>query len=609
MDRREAMTGSLLGALALSTPAVAQTTAVPESANRRGLTAVITIDGQTYTYAQTGGKDLGNYHGPGFTETCIEATPPVGAPAGLVVRFHQDVAPGTHFDVRFRMGAVDPVGDPTGVATTVLATSQSLAGATIQIFMDGVAQAGYFGPNPVAASSFSVPNMFWYQRFRWQNAPRPVLYTSAQLIAARLIPPMGTSDAPGTAVVPGLASTVYAPLGMAGLITYEDATGEAGERGVVTEWQAYYICVEGKDPNALPMMLNTAEASGTIPWAYVDKNTGAPFNLAQYPKVNTSAGPILPSYHSTFQKTGGIAGGIDISDSHFPSLSPVPFMYTGDSYFLENAQFEGFMVFFISTYPTSVLGFPMVNWDQDRCIAWGVRSLLYAGTCTAVAEKNGALPSWLLPSSAFKGLSQNIATWCNRYVNQTTSMGTVFHAGSEVAFIPHFEVSYLTCTVCFLVWMGYTEWAEFANYKLGWHVGLSDGMHGWPASQGGPYYISIGPNSFGQGSSTPDDPAYPAFANWGLAWTKYNTDGNISNANFAAVNAAPNSTASVNIATNGDYLIENRGALAMGAVTGNASVSTALALQNTMVNAYINYVTGKPYMSWRYSFSPAAAGV
>ena len=133
------------------------------------ISTIVTVGGTPYTYTQTGGKDLGNYNGPGFVETCIEATAPAGAPAGLSVRFHQDVAPGTHFDVRFRMGAVDPVGDPTGVATTVLATSQSLAGATIQIFMDGVAQAGYFGPNPVAASPLSLIHISGALTIKWEN--------------------------------------------------------------------------------------------------------------------------------------------------------------------------------------------------------------------------------------------------------------------------------------------------------------------------------------------------------------------------------------------------------------------------------------------------------
>ena len=134
----------------------------------------------------------------------------------------------------------------------------------------------------VVLHTVNVPNHFWFARWRWPQSPYPVTVTPAALIASGMLPHYDASVLGKYSK--DCAAFTYTPMTLAGLTGNMGQTGERGDIGLVTEWQADYICCGTN----LPTVLAQAEAGGTFPWNMRDPTTGAPFNAqAQSERDNT----------------------------------------------------------------------------------------------------------------------------------------------------------------------------------------------------------------------------------------------------------------------------------------------------------------------------------
>ena len=83
-----------------------------------------------------------------------------------------------------------------------------------------------------------VPPHYWFARWRWQSAPRPVRTSHAQLVAQDLIPCIDTAGL----VTGGLATvSAYAPMSYCGIPADQGQTGGYPGLGIMTGWQAQYL--------------------------------------------------------------------------------------------------------------------------------------------------------------------------------------------------------------------------------------------------------------------------------------------------------------------------------------------------------------------------------
>src|ERR1700722_3524195 len=274
------------------------------------MTVVINPAGVNYTFDRAKGTDQGCYVDPlgRFTVGCILATNPQ-LPA-FRVYFRSD-ADGSRDEVVFEDGCRWATGPPADLGAYTATITKN--GTTI--------------------AAVAVPAHYWMARWRWFSAPRPITQSIAQLNAAQLLPVFDASKLGVTTKT--LAAYPYTPMGFAGLYCNMCVTGDRGDIGLVTEWQADYICTGAN----LPTVLAQAEVAGSFPIGFRDTKTGAPFDCIVYPNASTqNISRVSPLIKMTAPTSNGTP--IKYDDGHSPSMSYLPFLLTGDPYYLEGLQFQ-----------------------------------------------------------------------------------------------------------------------------------------------------------------------------------------------------------------------------------------------------------------------------
>jgi len=463
-----------------------------------GLSVVITrdSDGATATYSDTVAVDLGNYGDPlgQFTQRCLRAGPNATF-QNFYVHFRPDVGT-TRKEIVFEYGACF-----NGSRTYMTSYHASIR-------VDGVEVA-----------NIAVPYHFHFSRWRWNPTPRTMRTPAAAMIAAKLAPPLVASQTKGSTPAP--PTVAYTPMGLAGLYGDMTTTGDHYEIGMVTEHQSYWLCTG----NGASTMLAQAEASGTYPWHYRDENTGAPLNKTTYNQASeansNSPNPYL-ARDGSLNGTGGIPF-ISTDLAHHPSLCAVPFMATGDPYYLEELQFcanwtaltQNWTYRAINT--TSHILETGGEFLAIRASGWMSRTVAQAAKLTPAS-----VPSWLLPQSYFQAYNdQLVAYFTSRCITTPSAPYTLFRTiervfgdNSDTGFTagtygqPYME-DYVGCAWNYAAWMHpATGWVALAEWKRGNAVARSNGTSGWEKAETSPYRYQM--------RATPSSTFYTT---WGQAWS------------------------------------------------------------------------------------------
>lgn len=463
MRRREFVAGGLSGFL--SSPAWAAAAA--------DIAVEVELNGQTYRYDGASGMDLGAYSDPQgqFVQNCVRVDHPQ-LPLTLFIRPDQG---SDRLEVVFELGrcwAAQPQHLPQYKA-------RILKGAT-------------------EIAAIEVPAHYWFSRWRWQSAPRPVRTTPAQLMDQWLIPRLSGSLRPNEA--PDRNAQSYRPMGLAGVSPIMGATGERGDIGLVTEVQAYYLCT-GSDA-ALATVLAQGDAAGTIPWTVRDEKTNAPVDVFAYPRA-TLYGPQAGNPHIK-----RIDAPVSVDAAHQPALSYLPFLLTGDPYHLEQLQFA-------STW--NVLWRP---WDyryrttQIRGEAWSLRSWAQVAKVTPVS-----VPRWMLPQAHWQKLLDSYLSWyLKTFVASTEAPAAIFRTTEQGfgdtrdgllrnTYGYPWQDEFLAAVFGWMVLMGHSKWRPVFEWKIGSTIARTNGQTGWPRAQCTPYRIVLRP--------TPDAPWVQT---WKEAW-------------------------------------------------------------------------------------------
>jgi len=154
------------------------------------------------------------------------------------------------------------------------------------------------------------------------------------------------------------------------LTPYFPTTGGRAEIGPFPQWVANYLV--SQDERALEVMLAHAQAAAAVPVHYRDEATGQVLDLDRYPKVtvrNGNSEPLLPSL---------AAGTTTIwtpDTAHQPSLAFVPYLITGDAFYLDEVLFwAGWNIAGMNPEYRGY-GTGLLTEDQIRGQAWNMRSL------------------------------------------------------------------------------------------------------------------------------------------------------------------------------------------------------------------------------------------
>lgn len=234
----------------------------------------------------------------------------------------------------------------------------------------------------------------WRKLFWWGGAEPTVnvKHDIAYLLDSRALPNYDRSVQIPETTLANLQKkwngTNRAPMGVGMSVSYMPQTGGREDLGLLPSWAATYLL--SMDKRAKDATLGTADLAGSWSMHYRDKNTGQPISLIDYPYMtilgrsgdtkNKATGkleafPYCPA--STTCKTP-----YTHDTSHQPAFAYLPYVVTGDHYYLEELQFWSMYNVFSSNpgYRSNIQG--LVKPDQVRGQAWSLRTLAEAAYIT-----------------------------------------------------------------------------------------------------------------------------------------------------------------------------------------------------------------------------------
>ncbi len=233
----------------------------------------------------------------------------------------------------------------------------------------------------------------WRKLFWWGSAPQVnIQENTAYLIASKALPNYDQSFAISPTLLntyaTGFAGPATEPMGNGLAEKYMPSTGGRPDIGLLPGWGVSYLL--SMDKRARDAALGTADLAGSWPIHYRDKNTDKPISIKDYPYATTNIrgdfnnpvthkSELLPAPTST--------GNTNVPDSpHEPGFAYLPYLVTGDYYYLEELQFWSMynMFQFAPTYRQIQKG--LINSDQVRGQAWSMRSLGEAAYITPDAD-------------------------------------------------------------------------------------------------------------------------------------------------------------------------------------------------------------------------------
>jgi hypothetical protein len=429
----------------------------PEPEPSEGLAVNIRAATGETLYTLEGSENLGDYVDPdgAFTQRCYRAPRQDAFFPGLTVWFRPD-ADGSRQEIVVELG----------VPLVASLTPANLGAYEAEIW-DG----------DELVATIPVPSHPWYARWRWQSAPRPVRVSRETLINAGVVPHYD-----GTTLgqfITDLAPQSYEPMGFAGMVVSMGWTGDRPDIGIMTGWQAQWLC----KGNNTSTVLAQGEASGTMSMHLRDPVTAAPLDLVNdYPKLSnypSGGDPIVPL----------VPGIVSYDSGHSPACSYLPWLLTGDPYYLEALQFQANL---------EIMGEPSAYryTKAGRYGAWALRNKLYAA-----AASSDDPPRWLLARSVFHAHMEQVRlSMLEDMANEDPiysvfrcrsfggSQGNATHPAGTYAVFWQDAMESLVYGMC--VQLGFDEWSEPLVWKIDSEVQRTNG-EAWPRATPIPYNTGL----------------------------------------------------------------------------------------------------------------------
>ncbi|WP_229423029.1 hypothetical protein [Telluria aromaticivorans] len=234
----------------------------------------------------------------------------------------------------------------------------------------------------------------WRKMFWWNGAAPEIniKHNSGYLIDSRALPNYNRTLSIPESVLNNLKSkwtgAAIEPMGSGLAIPYMPTTGGRDDIGMLPQWAVVHLL--SMDRRARDVTLGTAEQAGSYSAHYRDKKTGQPVSLIDYPYmtlVGTPGDTMNPAtkQYESFPKcatTTACTTPYTHDVSHQPAFAYMPYMLTGDHFFLEELQFWGMYNVFNSNpgYRENIKG--LLKPEQVRGQAWALRTLAEAAYIT-----------------------------------------------------------------------------------------------------------------------------------------------------------------------------------------------------------------------------------
>ncbi|WP_444995541.1 PKD domain-containing protein [Aliikangiella sp. IMCC44359] len=293
----------------------------------------------------------------------------------------------------------------------------------------------------------------------------------------------------------------YDKIGPMGIGFANPAMGTTGARpdiGPLPQWTALYIL----DQSALTksIMLNMGQLAGSWPIHYRNKQTNLPLSIDDFPYASShpdkslTKNPNTNQYEQVAQCDSTIKADClspyRPDTSHQPSQAYVPYLITGDYYFLEELHFWTTYNFLSMNPHYRSFEKGLFEKDlQDRAQAWSMRTLGHAAYITPDTHP--------LKAHYNNKIATNLDKYREKYlVNEPNPYGSMIPNYSHPTHSPWMD-DFFTWAISHLVDLDFSNTQELLNYKAKFSVqrmGFGvDGGSGYCWIFSSAYHILIAP--------------------------------------------------------------------------------------------------------------------
>ena len=172
-------------------------------------------------------------------------------------------------------------------------------------------------------------------------------------------------------------------------------------------WTVLYLVTQ--DDRARASMLANADAAGGVPIHYRDETTDQPLDVQRYPNVTLG----YPDLSNPKVPEGSGSTNWTPDRAHQPSFAYMPYLITGDAYYLDETLFWASWNVAITDAGNRGGASGLINQEQMRGQAWGMRSLSEAAFIVPDAHPQRAY---------YKAMLANNINWYAQRTASTTQM-------------------------------------------------------------------------------------------------------------------------------------------------------------------------------------------
>ena len=235
----------------------------------------------------------------------------------------------------------------------------------------------------------------WRKVFWWgSDNTVAIQHDTAYLIATKAVPNYDQSIRIAPLAIQKMdarfVGAATEPMGNGLAVPYMPTTGGRSDIGLLPGWAVSYLL--SMNEITRKVTLGTADMSGTWSMHYRNQITDRPVSLIDFPYM-TLVGSASDTYNPKTKKSeafppcgGDCATPYSADTAHEPALTYLPYLVTGDYYYLEELQFWTMYDLFQSNpgYRANIKG--LFHQTQVRAQAWSLRDLTYAAYITPDAD-------------------------------------------------------------------------------------------------------------------------------------------------------------------------------------------------------------------------------
>ncbi len=262
----------------------------------------------------------------------------------------------------------------------------------------------------------------WKKTFWWGTpSTANVKLNTAYLINTKAVPNYDQSipvtEASLESFRTRFAGAAIEPMGSGIGNAYMPTTGGRPDIGLLPAWGASYLL--SMDSRAQVANLGMGDLAGSWSAHYRDIKTDQPISLYDYPYMTIvghagdTTNPVTKKQEA-FPVCGGVCTNKNTVDiSHQPNMAYLPYLVTGDHYYLEELQFYGMFDAFSSNpgYRQNIKG--LLSPEQLRGQGWGLRTIAEAAYITPDQDRLKA---------HFMGIVDSNLDWYNaNYTNNPSA--------------------------------------------------------------------------------------------------------------------------------------------------------------------------------------------